>query len=75
MKLFAVILLFALFFGYTFIQSGAWDVQVTTADKEGVEVAKRRHTIYWDRYFAYLKNLPKKVFKSAEKAVNPEPKK
>lgn len=70
MKLFAIILGLAVLFGYLFIQSGAWEVTHYKGDKEGVEVDKRRHTIQWDRFFTYLKDLPRKLL---GKALSPAP--
>ena len=71
MKLFALIIGFAVFFGYVFVASNAWDVDVKSVDKEGIEVARRRHTIHWDRFFGYIKNIPRKVKKSLGMQVEP----
>ena len=73
MKLFAVIIGLAVIFGYIFVASGAWDVDVKTVDKEGIDVAKRRHTIHWDRFFGYIKNIPRKVKRTLGMKVDPVP--
>lgn len=67
MKLFAVILGIALIIGYIFVQSGAWEVAHTMGDKEGVDIDKRRHNINWDKFFAYIKNIPRKIMHLGKK--------
>lgn len=61
MRIFAVILIFAFVFGFIFVQSGAWEVDTKTLEQDGVEVARRKHRIHWDKFFGYIKRIPGRI--------------
>ena len=65
MKKMIFLLLLAAFI-YVFIQSGTLEVRmVTTLEIQGgVQIGETHHreySLHWDRFFGYLKDLPRRV--------------
>ncbi len=62
----AIVLLLVAAFIYVFVQSGTLEVRMVTTPRTqgGVLIAEdhhREYTLHWDRFFAYLKSLPRQA--------------
>jgi len=62
-KILMLFLILAIFL-FVFIKSNTWQTSKIIEKKGGVEYITMKHSLHWDKFFYYAKNIPKKIFNS-----------
>jgi len=62
-KIILLIIVLSLFM-FIFIKSNTWQIRSIKESKAGVEYKRTKHSLHWDRFFNYIKRLPKKIIKA-----------
>ncbi|MBN2120025.1 MAG: hypothetical protein JW734_03080 [Candidatus Omnitrophica bacterium] len=57
--IYLVFLIFLFFF--VFFASNTWQTEHSTETREGIEYVVTRHSLDWDNFFDYLKDLPRNI--------------
>jgi hypothetical protein len=63
MKTLVVTIIIVILFLIVFIESNTWEVKVVTEERGGNEYFIQKHTLNWDRFINYLKEIPSNILK------------
>ncbi|MFH2137416.1 MAG: hypothetical protein ABII88_02770 [Candidatus Omnitrophota bacterium] len=61
MKKLIYFLIVVIFFGYVFLKSGTWVITKEVTKRGSTRITNYKHDLEWDRFFSYLKNIPKYI--------------
>ena len=64
MKKIVFLIIIVFLFIVIFIKSNTWEISVETENREGMEYLVTKHSIHWDRFFNYVKDIPRKIVNS-----------
>ena len=64
MKKLVFLIIIVFLFIVIFIKSNTWEISVETENREDNEYLVTKHSIHWDRFFNYVKDIPIKIVNS-----------
>lgn len=64
MRILVFLTVISFLFLLIFIISDTWETHRVVEERHGIKYNVTKHSIRWDRFFNYIKNIPKEIQKS-----------
>lgn len=68
MKIFGYLILTCFLFLAILFKSNTFETRVTKENRGGVEYVVTKHSVHWDRFSQYIKDIPAKVVNKLQAA-------
>lgn len=64
MKKILFLVIFFLLFLFIFFKSNTWETYRMRETRRGIGYVVIKHRLHWDRFYNYIKNIPKRIIES-----------